>query len=183
MQYNLVNTAWGWFGFVASKAGLVATYLPRAKQAVREAIHAAWPHAVESRELLPHFARQVEDYYRGKRVRFDVRLDLSRIPPFHAEVLRACHAVPHGKTASYAELAGAAGNANASRAAGSAMAKNPLPLVVPCHRVLRADGSLGGFSSTEGTSEKRRMLQLEGVVPHSGMATSRRSERARVRVA
>ena len=65
-------------------------------------------------------------------------------------------------TASYADLAGAAGNPAAVRAAGGAMAHNPLPLVIPCHRVLRSDGSIGGFSSTEGVRQKRRLLALEG---------------------
>ncbi len=162
MHFAIINTEWGAFGVVARDHRLVATYLPMPESKLRRAIARDHPEAVESKGLLPVFRRQVVDYFSGNRVRFSVSLDLDDMPPFRAEVLRQCRKTPYGQTASYGDLAGAAGNPGAARAVGSAMAHNPLPLVVPCHRVLRSDGTIGGFSSPEGVSQKRRLLELEG---------------------
>jgi len=162
MQFSIIKTKWGAFGMVARNGRLVATYLPMPAAELRETIRKRYPEAVESKNLLPDFRKQVIEYFDGKRVRFSVRLDLEGVSPFWAEVLRQCKKIPYGNTASYGDLAGAAGNPAAVRAAGGAMAHNPLPLVIPCHRVLRGDGSIGGFSSIEGVRQKRRLLALEG---------------------
>ena len=162
MQFALIKTSWGAFGMVARKNRLVATYLPMPKEKLRELIAKQYPQAIETKNILPEFSRQVLDYFSGKRVRFSVPIDLNHMPPFRAEVLRQCKKIPYGKTASYGDLAGAAGSPAACRAVGGAMAHNPLPLVVPCHRVLRSDGSIGGFSSPDGIRQKRRLLGLEG---------------------
>ncbi len=162
MQFSIIKTKWGAFGTVARNDRLVATYLPMPEAELRKTIRERFPDAVETKNLLPSFRKQVIDYFNGKRMRFSVRIDLDGVSPFRAEVLRQCKKIPYGKTASYGDLAGAAGNPAAVRAAGGAMAHNPLPLVIPCHRVLRGDGSLGGFSSTEGVRQKRRLLALEG---------------------
>lgn len=170
MQFCTFNTEWGWFGLVASDAGLTATYLPRPEKETRRRIQRDWPDARESPTMMPLLRQQVIQYFAGKKTAFTVDLDLVRIPPFRAEVLKACRRIPHGKTASYADLARAVGNESAVRAAGGAMAKNPMPLIVPCHRVLRSDGGLGGFSSPEGVKEKQRLLELEGVIRSRPMA-------------
>lgn len=162
MQFEIFETAWGAFGMVTRDKHLLATYLPGAASRIRKTIKSQWPEAVEATNTLPRFRRQVCDYYAGKPVRFDAKLDLSQVPAFRREVLEACRKIPRGCTASYADLARAAGKPGASRAVGGAMSHNPLPLVVPCHRVLRSDGGLGGFSSPEGVGEKERMLALEG---------------------
>jgi methylated-DNA-[protein]-cysteine S-methyltransferase len=171
MRYCIVETAWGAFGFVTRNARLVATFLPRSVQQVRQAIRRAWPEAVEDGRLLPRFRRQVIEYFEGKPVRFEVRLDLSDVPPFRRAVLEACHRIPHGDTVSYGDLACAVGKPGASRAVGGAMAHNPVPLVVPCHRVLRSDGSIGGFSTPRGVKEKERLLRLEGASAVHGSTT------------
>jgi len=162
MQYSIVETKWGAFGMVVRNDRLLATYLPMPEPGLRKMIRKRFPDAAEAKNLLPSFRKQVVDYFNGKRVRFSVRIDLDDVSPFRAEVLRQCKKIPYGKTASYGDLAGAAGNAAAVRAAGGAMAHNPLPLVIPCHRVLRGDGTIGGFSSVEGVRQKRRLLALEG---------------------
>ncbi|MFQ5945626.1 MAG: methylated-DNA--[protein]-cysteine S-methyltransferase, partial [Anaerolineae bacterium] len=82
------------------------------------------------------------------------------VTPFQAQVLRATLSVPHGRVASYGEIARRAGNPGASRAVGGALSRNPIPIVIPCHRVIASDGSLGGYSS--GTHIKERLLRLEG---------------------
>ena len=163
MQYAVFDTAWGVFGFVAQDQRLVATFLPRARREILAAIRASWAEAVETQRLLPRFQRDIVAYFEGKPVHFSVDIDVSAMPPFHRLALEACRRIPYGRTASYGDLARAAGKLSAARAVGGAMAHNPLPLVVPCHRVLRSDGSIGGFSSPRGVAEKLRLLRLENV--------------------
>ena len=163
MQYAIFDTAWGHFGFVAENRRLIATFLPRARREIIAAIRASWPEAVETQHSLPRFQRDIVAYFEGKPVRFSADIDVSTMPPFHRLVLEACRRIPYGRTASYGDLARAAGRPNAARAVGGAMAHNPLPLVVPCHRVLRSDGSIGGFSSVRGVAEKLKLLRLENV--------------------
>ena len=105
--------------------------------------------------------QQLSEYFAGQRREFDLPLDLSGVTPFRAEVLRALMRVPYGETTTYAELARAVGNPKAVRAVGSACATNPLPILIPCHRVLRTDGSLGGYRG--GEAAKRFLLRLEGI--------------------
>ncbi len=165
MEYAIFDTAWGGFGFVARGRRLVATFLPQRKQSIRRAISVRWPDAVEASDLLPRFRRQVIAYFAGRPVRFMVDLDLTGVPPFGQAVLKACHRIPYGKTATYADLAVAVVRSGAARAVGGVMARNPLPLVIPCHRVLRSDGSLGGFSTPNGVKDKERLLRLEHALP------------------
>lgn len=91
-----------------------------------------------------------------------VPLDLARIPPFTEKIFRAAQAVPAGQTATYGELAAAVGSPDAARAVGRAMATNPWPVIVPCHRVVAAGGGAGGFSAHGGLATKEKILQLEG---------------------
>ncbi len=165
MRYTIFRTAWGCFGFVARGKRLISTYLPQRTEDIRRAIRDAWPEAVEDPEMLPRFRGKVVDYFEGKPAKFAVDIDLSEVPTFQRMVLEACGCIPYGKTASYADLARAVGKPGAARAVGGAMAHNPLPLVIPCHRVVRSDGSLGGFSSPRGIKEKVRLLRLENALP------------------
>ena len=97
----------------------------------------------------------------AKPSRFDdVPLDLSHLSAFQSSVVSACRKIGRGRTRTYGELAAAAGSPGASRAVGSVMAKNRFPIIVPCHRVVGAGGSLGGFSARDGLSMKERMLAL-----------------------
>ncbi|MEO9174629.1 MAG: MGMT family protein, partial [Gaiellales bacterium] len=98
----------------------------------------------------------------GQRQRFDIPLDWRLTRGFRREVLRATAAIPFGQTASYRDVATRAGSARAVRAAGTALAVNPLPIVVPCHRVVRSDGALGAYRG--GTIAKAALLRLEGAV-------------------
>lgn len=164
MDYTLFPTVCGTFGFVAKQGRLLASFLPESAGRLRKRLLGEWPDAVEHPDALPAFRRQVEAYFMGKRSTFSaksIKIDLSRFTPFQQAVLEVCRNIPHGQTACYADLARAVGRPGAARAVGSTMARNPLPLIIPCHRVLRADGSIGGFSSPEGIAEKKRMLLLE----------------------
>jgi methylated-DNA-[protein]-cysteine S-methyltransferase len=108
-------------------------------------------------------AGRLQSYAAGNVERFDeVPLDLSYLSAFQATVVGACRKIGRGRVRSYGELAAAAGSPGAARAVGSTMAKNRFPIIIPCHRVVAAGGSIGGFSAREGVNLKRRMLELEG---------------------
>jgi methylated-DNA-[protein]-cysteine S-methyltransferase len=111
-------------------------------------------------------ARELDQYFAGKRKSFDVDVDLSPLTPFQQRILGATARVPFGDVSTYAKVAAKAGSERASRAAGQALGSNPIPIVVPCHRILASDGSLGGYSG--GLGAKRVLLQLErGSVPRA----------------
>ncbi len=107
-------------------------------------------------------ARQLDEYFAGRRRQFDVALDLRLSSGFRRSVLDHLRAIGYGRTESYAQVAQAAGSPLAVRAVGSACASNPLPVVLPCHRVVRSDGSLGGYIG--GLEAKRLLLELEASV-------------------
>jgi methylated-DNA-[protein]-cysteine S-methyltransferase len=102
---------------------------------------------------------QLEEYFDGGRTRFEVPLDWRLTRGFRREVLAVTAAIPYGRTATYSEVAAQAGSPRAARAAGTALATNPLPILVPCHRVLRRSGTIGPYRG--GTEAKRRLLALE----------------------
>jgi methylated-DNA-[protein]-cysteine S-methyltransferase len=104
-------------------------------------------------------ARELDDYFAGLRQSFDVPVDLRLSHGFRLEVLRHLRDIPYGHTETYAQVATSAGNPGAVRAVGSACATNPVPIVVPCHRVVRSDGDLGGYLG--GTATKRLLLDVE----------------------
>jgi methylated-DNA-[protein]-cysteine S-methyltransferase len=117
-------------------------------------------------------ARELDQYFAGKRRSFDVAVDLTPLTEFQRRVLRATAAVPFGEVSSYARVAAKAGSTNAMRAAGQALGANPIPIVVPCHRILASDGTLGGYAG--GLDAKRRLLSLErGVAPDGGWLRKR----------
>jgi methylated-DNA-[protein]-cysteine S-methyltransferase len=110
-------------------------------------------------------AARLAGYAAGDEVRFDdVPLDLSHLTPFQRKVVTHCRKISRGNTRSYGELAAAVGAPGAARAVGTVMAKNRFPIIIPCHRVVGAGQSLGGFSAPSGLDMKRRMLALEGVI-------------------
>lgn len=101
-------------------------------------------------------------YLHGRVVSFDAfPVDLSSQPGFRRRVLEECRKIPYGQTITYADLAARAGNAGAIRAAASAMSHNPIPLIIPCHRVVRSDGTLGGYSATGGAGLKAQLVDME----------------------
>ena len=103
--------------------------------------------------------RELDEYFQGRRQRFELALDRRLLSAFAGRVLAATAEIPYGATASYRDVAGAAGSPRGSRAAGNALGSNPLPIVLPCHRVVHADGGLGGY--TGGVERKRALLAIE----------------------
>ena len=115
----------------------------------------------ENRCLLPKLQKQLHNYFEGQRVEFDVPVDVSHLTDFQQRVLEACARIPFGQTATYGRLARQIGRPRAARAVGATMAKNPIPIIIPCHRVVAADGTLCGFSAEQGLAIKRWLLELE----------------------
>lgn len=120
------------------------------------------PRVVRSPRKVAPVARELDQYFAGHRRKFDVPLDWSLVGPYARRVLRATARIPFGKVSTYREVAARAGNPAASRAAGNALGSNPIPVVVPCHRVLRTGGALGGYGG--GLDVKELLLRLEGAI-------------------
>jgi O-6-methylguanine DNA methyltransferase len=119
-------------------------------------------------EYAPERVKAVEmelrEYLAGKRRRFDLVVDWTVLRPFQQAVLRATYAIPYGETRTYKEIAEGIGHPGAARAVGRAEATNPMPLVLPCHRVLGTDGKLHGYGMAQGLKTKEWLLRLEGAV-------------------
>jgi methylated-DNA-[protein]-cysteine S-methyltransferase len=107
-------------------------------------------------------SRQLQDYFSGRSLGFDLRVDLSKLTHFQRQVLTAIQRVPPGETISYGGLARLIGKPKAARAVGRALGTNPIPIIIPCHRALASDGSLGGYSGRGGVGTKQALLELEG---------------------
>ncbi len=153
-------TPWGEFGVHWSRTGVCRLSFP-GQEPVRG-------RGVEPPPFVRRLARDLERYLSGERVALDVRLDLSAVSPFDRAVYEAARAVPRGQLATYGSLARRLGRPGAARAVGAALGRNPVPLVVPCHRIVGADGALVGFSAPGGLELKTRLLELEGAFPAPG---------------
>ncbi|MCE5326129.1 MAG: methylated-DNA--[protein]-cysteine S-methyltransferase [Planctomycetaceae bacterium] len=162
LYYSSWNTPWGAMGALAHDA-IVRIILPHdTRDKVRRALLAGTAHAREDVKPFTALIELTQAYFDGAAVDFSpVACQLSA-GAFRQTVLDACRTIGYGRTESYATLARWVGNSKAARAVAGALAANPVPLVVPCHRVICSDGSCGGFSAAGGVPLKRRMLELEG---------------------
>jgi methylated-DNA-[protein]-cysteine S-methyltransferase len=164
VAWSTVDTPIGPLLLAGTDAGVVKIGFGVDEGALEELAAGVSPRVVEAPARLDDARRQLDDYFAGRRRVFDLRLDWRLARGFRRTVLERLFAeVPFGATVSYLDLAARAGNPRASRAVGTAMATNPLPIVVPCHRVLRTGGALGGYGG--GLDAKRRLLALEGALP------------------
>ncbi|PFG41204.1 methylated-DNA-[protein]-cysteine S-methyltransferase [Georgenia soli] len=161
VAYRTVDSPVGGLLLAATPAGLVrvAFELEGHDAALARLARTVSPRILHAPRRLDALAHQLDEYFAGRRRTFDVPVDLRLAAGFRREVLAHLTDVPYGRTVSYTELATASGRPRAVRAAASACATNPVPLVVPCHRVLRSDGSLGGYLA--GLDVKRTLLALE----------------------
>jgi methylated-DNA-[protein]-cysteine S-methyltransferase len=162
LRFRTLKTTQGSVGFVASGRGLRRVYLPqRTSDKLKHTIRKETPGVTEDPRLLPQLAAGLQRYFAGRSVNFNVKLDWTDRSEFDADVYHACRRIPYGRTRSYKQLAEQVGRPGAARAVGNAMRTNSCPIVVPCHRVLKSDGSLGGFNAPDGINTKRRLLQME----------------------
>ena len=158
-------TPWGWMGISETKKGIDAIVLPKPfRSAVESALLSFGDQPITHRpsEQLQAARTQVSEYLARTRQSFDFPLDLSRGTSFQRLVWRMLQRVPYGKLRSYRWIAARVGGHQYARAVGNAVGANPVPIVVPCHRIVAHDGALGGFSG--GLSVKRRLLTLEGTL-------------------
>ena len=161
--YSAWATAWGPMGAVMGEKGLRGIILPHYQ--MNDLLQLlAWEHPNCVRDDKP-FERLValaRDYFNGKAVDFaEIPCDLPAQGMFSGKVLRACREIPYGQFRTYSSLAQQIGCEDSARAVGTALGKNPIPLVVPCHRVINAGGGMSGFSAPGGVDMKRRMLEME----------------------
>ncbi|HEX9992786.1 MAG TPA: methylated-DNA--[protein]-cysteine S-methyltransferase [Acidimicrobiales bacterium] len=165
---GLVDVAWatidspiGPMTAAATERGLVRITFGDAATSV-PGLLALSPRVVEAPARLDPVRRQLDEYFEGRRTSFDVPLDRALSSGFRLKVLRELERVRYGEVTTYRDLATRVGNPRASRAVGTAMATNPIPIVVPCHRVVRTGGHLGGYGG--GLPAKEWLLRLEGVL-------------------
>ncbi len=159
--YAVFDTAAGWVGLLGSTEGLLRTTLPQSSE---QEAGLLLGDSLNRAALSPHrfedLIRRFRAYFDGRKVDFPDRLDLSVATSFRRRVWQAARLIPCGETRSYGWVAGQIGQPEAARAVGQALGRNPIPVIIPCHRVLAANGGIGGFSG--GIETKKFLLSLEG---------------------
>lgn len=166
---EVIATAIGHVGFAWGKDGLVRAALPEKEPgSVWRRLHASVSLSGPTKSepvFLPRLREALLDYAEGRRVEFaDLPVDLNRLDAFDRAILEATRSLGFGITATYGEVALLAGHPGKAREAGAALGRNPVPLIVPCHRVVAAGGRIGGFSAPGGARTKARLLGHEGAV-------------------
>jgi methylated-DNA-[protein]-cysteine S-methyltransferase len=164
ISYAPVDSPFGTLHAATTKRGLVRVAFPEesVESVLERLAQRLSPRIVEAPASLDPVKRELDEYFAGRRRAFDIPLDWSLIGPFGARVLHVTSEIPYGGVLSYTEVATEAGSPRGSRAAGNALGANPIPIVIPCHRVLRAGGALGGYGG--GLDRKRYLLELEGAL-------------------
>lgn len=158
----MTDTPVGTLGLAAGDAGLCRIdYVKNEQQFLERILTAFGDRPILRTEKLDPARRELDQYFAGKRLDFDLKVDWSAVlSGFARKVLQATARIPAGQVLSYADVAAKAGNPKASRAAGNALHANPVPIIVPCHRIVRSDGSLGGYGG--GMPNKVWLLEHEG---------------------
>jgi methylated-DNA-[protein]-cysteine S-methyltransferase len=158
-----VQTALGTLHLVCTDDGIARVFFPGAQEPDVEdwcCQHDLVP--LRDKEEIQPYAAQLQAYLAGDRTDFDMPVDLRTVTPFMQDVLQALRTIPYGVVRNYHEIATQIGNPNAQRAVGNAVKRNPVPIVIPCHRVIKTDGTIGGYAG--GPQIKERLLKLEGAL-------------------
>jgi methylated-DNA-[protein]-cysteine S-methyltransferase len=168
VSYAPVDSPFGTLLLAATRRGLVRLAFPEENvdSVLERLARTISPRIVEAQASLDPVRRELAQYFEGRRKHFELQLDWTLVGPFARRVLRVTSQIPYGGVLSYGEVAADAGSPRGSRAAGNALGANPIPIVVPCHRVLRSGGALGGYGG--GPERKRFLLELEGALTSSG---------------
>jgi len=164
VAYTTTDSPFGTLLLARTRKGLVRVGLPNQDpdRLLVDLATRVSPRVLEAPGQLDEARRELDLYFEGRLTEFDLPLDWRLSKDFRRKVLRAIARIPYGQTRNYTQMATSAGNVRAVRAAGTACGTNPLPLVVPCHRVLRSGGALGGYGG--GLPMKEALLRLEGVL-------------------
>lgn len=161
--YDLVDSPLGYLLVAATGRGLLRiSFDPDPAAELERLSRLVGLRVLRSPRRVDEVHRELDEYFEGRRHAFDLALDLRGLTPFSERVLHELALVPFGETATYAQLAERAGNRKAARAVGTIMNRNPVPIVLPCHRVIGADGNLVGYAG--GLERKVALLTLEGVM-------------------
>jgi len=161
IQLTTFHTRIGWIGVAYSERGIVALHLPRgSRDESLTSLQREFKEAPVVDQAPVEIAREMTEYAEGHRRKFDLKLDWSSLKPFQRAVLEAANTIPFGETRTYGWVAKQIGMPKASRAVGRALATNPIPIILPCHRVLGSDGGLHGYAG--GLPMKAQLLRLEG---------------------
>jgi methylated-DNA-[protein]-cysteine S-methyltransferase len=161
-RYRALRTPHGHLAYIASPVGVTNVILPEpSRAALAERLETIAPGARQDTTLLPDLADELQQFFAGTPLRTRHAIDWGDASPFIRRVWEVCRTIPFGETTTYGALAARAGRPRAARAVGLAMARNRCPILVPCHRVLRSDGQLGGWSGPGGLGFKQMLLDLE----------------------
>ncbi len=163
LEYRVFSTHWGFIGLIGKDRKVRSLTLPLpAPELVHQALRCTGSEKlIENPILLPGLTEQLTAYFAGQRVdRWDCEPELTSIPDFTRRVLQAAAQIPYGTVQTYGSLAREIGCSRGARAVGQALKRNPLPVIIPCHRVVAA-GGLGGFSADGGLETKKALLELE----------------------
>ncbi len=165
IDYAPVESPFGTLYAASTRRGLVRLAFPEEPldEFLERLARKLSPRIVAAPAALDPVQRELDEYFSGHRRTFDLALDWALITPFARRVLRNTAAIPYGGHLSYAEVAAEAGSPRGARAAGNALGSNPIPIVIPCHRVLHSGGGLGGYGG--GLDRKQYLLELEGALP------------------
>ena len=159
--YDIVESPIGELLVAASDRGVASIWFdPDPADDLDRLARIGGPRVLRSPRSVDHARRELDEYFAGKRRSFDLQLDLRAMPPFTLEVLDELARVPYGETTTYGALAQRVGHPRAARAVGTVMNRNRIPIVLPCHRVVGATGSLTGYAG--GLDRKETLLELEG---------------------
>lgn len=164
VAYATVDSPFGEILLAATPRGLVRVGLPNQEddEVLSDLAARVSPRVLEAPARLDEVRRELDLYFEGELRDFDLPLDWRLTTGFRGKVQHAISRIPYGQTRTYTEMARSAGNERAVRAAGTACGSNPIPIVVPCHRVLRSGGALGGYGG--GLDMKKALLELEGIL-------------------
>jgi len=161
MYQSIFKTAWGYGTVLATEAGICKIDLPTVNPVT---ISGSKDNIHQSSPLTEQVVDMLRIYFLGQKQAFEaVPVDLGSVTQFRAEILSFIRSIPYGETRSYGQVSLMAGSPGAARAVGGAMASNPIPVIVPCHRVIAADGRLTGFTAPGGLVLKKILLQAEGI--------------------
>ena len=168
LKYTIIDTHIGKISILGSEQGLKEGSIHKSRQAALKRISQRFSDTIESSDGFGDLPQRLERYAGGERSSFNCKLDFGNSTPFQRAVWEATRSVPYGETRSYEWIAQRIGKPGAARAVGQALKCNPLPIVVPCHRVIGKDGSLTGFSC--GLELKKRLLDMEASSPSKNRA-------------
>ena len=162
---ELNGTPLGDFRLAASDLGLLAVeWADSQPELIAYLLHRLKGNVEENQKRIHPYAKEIGEYIKGNRRNFSFAIDWSTLRPFQQKVLKIVYAVPYGEVITYADIASNIGRPHAYRAVGRANATNPMPLVIPCHRVIGRDGKLHGYGGGDGLPTKEWLLKMEGAV-------------------